>query len=353
MRTASALEIHAAYKKLAMKHHPDRHSAATEAEQAKHAEHFKTINDAASVLTDTEKRQTYDQFGLDVVSDSSASGSMDDVWEAMFMGGGRGVSPKNDVGGALFVDPCSGQFFQRSWEAEDIEKMRNEMQQGLPEVFHNGDVAASYVTSTPLPHGTWDVRLVEVDAEVRTTTVTLYAEGFKKVDSQTPPLRVERIFSLPAEADVDAVDVTIDEAGVLLLTTPRKGALPRKAIGVSANLPMSDATTIERTNSPAPNASASVDESEPMFMIGEDTTGTATAEARKPNRTARRRAKHDGLKAGFFNAKPKAARKENVQPEAKLSPPPVDHQHACMSPVSVRDGIDAAMHAQVGALQGV
>jgi len=273
------------------------------------------------------------------------------VWEAMFMGGGRGVSPKKEVGGALFVNPSSGQFFQRSWEVKDIEKMRNEMQQGLPEVFHNGDVAASYVTSTPLPHGTWYVRLVEVDAEVRTTTVTLYAEDFKKVDSQTPPLRVERIFSLPAEADVDAVDVTIDEAGVLLLTTPRKGALPREVIGVRANLPMSDATTSERASSPVPNASASVDETEPMFVIGEDTT--ATAEPRKPNRTARRRAKHDSLKAGFFNAKPNAARKKNVQPEAKLSPPPVDHQHACKSPVSVRDGIDAAMHAQVDALQGV
>jgi molecular chaperone DnaJ len=57
-KSADAQEIKKAYRKLAMKYHPDRNPGDKEAE-----EKFKEINEAYEVLSDDTKRQTYDQFG--------------------------------------------------------------------------------------------------------------------------------------------------------------------------------------------------------------------------------------------------------------------------------------------------
>jgi len=56
-REASEKEIKSAYRKLAMKYHPDR-SDASDAE-----ERFKEISEAYAVLSDQDKRKQYDQFG--------------------------------------------------------------------------------------------------------------------------------------------------------------------------------------------------------------------------------------------------------------------------------------------------
>src|ERR1700740_1217346 len=60
-RKASAKEIRAAYRKLARKYHPDLNPGDKSAE-----EKFKQIQEAYDVLSDTKKRQMYDQFGFDV-----------------------------------------------------------------------------------------------------------------------------------------------------------------------------------------------------------------------------------------------------------------------------------------------
>ena len=57
-RSASDSEIKKAYRKLAMKNHPDRNPDDPEAEAR-----FKEASEAYSVLSDAEKRQTYDRFG--------------------------------------------------------------------------------------------------------------------------------------------------------------------------------------------------------------------------------------------------------------------------------------------------
>ncbi len=57
-RNASKEEIKRAYRKLALKTHPDRNPGNTKAE-----ERFKEINEAYQVLGDTEKRARYDQLG--------------------------------------------------------------------------------------------------------------------------------------------------------------------------------------------------------------------------------------------------------------------------------------------------
>ena len=57
-RNATPEEIKKAYRKLAVKYHPDKNQGKKEAE-----EKFKQINEAYEVLSDEEKRKKYDRFG--------------------------------------------------------------------------------------------------------------------------------------------------------------------------------------------------------------------------------------------------------------------------------------------------
>jgi curved DNA-binding protein len=57
-RNASEDEIKKAYRKLALKYHPDHHPDDSESE-----EKFKEIGEAYAVLSDLEKRKEYDRFG--------------------------------------------------------------------------------------------------------------------------------------------------------------------------------------------------------------------------------------------------------------------------------------------------
>ena len=105
-KNATDAEIKAAYKKMAIKYHPDRNPGNKEAE-----EKFKEAAEAYDVLRDPEKRQRYDQFGFAGMSGQGGFGggagmSMDDIFSMMnevfgsgFGGGFGGFSGFGGFGG--------------------------------------------------------------------------------------------------------------------------------------------------------------------------------------------------------------------------------------------------------------
>ena len=90
-KNATADELKKAYRKLALKYHPDRNPDDKEAE-----EKFKEVNNAYQVLGDPEKRQRYDAMGHDAFTRGGAGGAggpgMDpmDIFSQMF-GGAAGA----------------------------------------------------------------------------------------------------------------------------------------------------------------------------------------------------------------------------------------------------------------------
>lgn len=92
-RDASAAEIKKAYRRLAMKHHPDRNPGDTKSEEL-----FKEASEAYEVLADEEKRATYDRYGHDGLKGMGGGGAggagfgdvFGDIFSDIFGGGGRG-----------------------------------------------------------------------------------------------------------------------------------------------------------------------------------------------------------------------------------------------------------------------
>lgn len=95
-REASDADLKAAFRKLAMQHHPDRNPGDDESEHK-----FKELNEAYDVLKDGDKRAAYDRFGHAAFEQGGMGGgqgfgadfahTFSDIFEDLFgMGGGRG-----------------------------------------------------------------------------------------------------------------------------------------------------------------------------------------------------------------------------------------------------------------------
>ena len=96
-KNASEDEIKKAYRKLAMKYHPDRNPDSKTAE-----EKFKEVKEAYEILSDEHKREAYDRFGHAGVDPN------------MNMGGHPGAADFADAVGDIFGDIFGGGRSQRS-----------------------------------------------------------------------------------------------------------------------------------------------------------------------------------------------------------------------------------------------
>ena len=105
-RSASDADLKAAYRKLAMQHHPDRNPGDHEC-----VHRFKELNEAYEVLKDGDKRAAYDRFGHAAFEHGSGGGhgfgsdfasTFSDIFEDLFgMGGRRGRGSGRERGADL------------------------------------------------------------------------------------------------------------------------------------------------------------------------------------------------------------------------------------------------------------
>jgi len=94
-KNATDSEIKKAYRKLAMKHHPDKGGD---------PDKFKEMTAAHTVLSDPDKRKLYDMGGEDAVENGGGGGG-DDLMDMMFGGGGRRGGNKGPKKGQDVVRP--------------------------------------------------------------------------------------------------------------------------------------------------------------------------------------------------------------------------------------------------------
>ncbi len=93
-KSATADEIKSAYRKLALKWHPDRWVNGTDAEKKTAEDHFKEAAEAYSVLSDPDKKARYDQFGFAGTENMGAGGGgftdmdLNDILRSVFGEGG-------------------------------------------------------------------------------------------------------------------------------------------------------------------------------------------------------------------------------------------------------------------------
>src|SRR5215813_14258682 len=106
-RTATDAELKAAFRRLAMQHHPDRNPGDKDCEQR-----FKELNEAYDVLKDGDKRAAYDRFGHAAFEHGMGGGShgfgadfgsaFADIFEGIFgMSAARGRSSGRERGSDL------------------------------------------------------------------------------------------------------------------------------------------------------------------------------------------------------------------------------------------------------------
>ena len=146
-KSASDEEIKRAYRKLAMKYHPDKNPNKKDAE-----ERFKEINEAYAVLSDKEKRKQYETFGKEgfhqrfTQEDIFRGFDFDDILSGLFGGRGRREFRYGGRGGSDFGDLFTGQgtyqdMSRRPQKGEDI---LYELSISLEEAVLGGEKRISY-----------------------------------------------------------------------------------------------------------------------------------------------------------------------------------------------------------------
>jgi molecular chaperone DnaJ len=125
-RGCDAAGLKAAFRKMAMEHHPDRNGGSEEAEGR-----FKEINEAYSILSDPQKRAAYDRFGHAGVNGQGGGGGgqFHDVHDIF-----------NEVFGDIFGSRGGGR--QRSGPARGAD-LRYDMEISLEQAYAGAEVEIS------------------------------------------------------------------------------------------------------------------------------------------------------------------------------------------------------------------
>lgn len=178
-READEREIKKAYKRLAMKYHPDRNQGDKESEAR-----FKEIKEAYEILTDAQKKAAYDQYGHAAFEQGGMGGA----------GGFGGGADFSDIFGDVFGDIFGGG--RRSQRASRGADLRYTMELTLEEAVRgvtkeikvptmvacdvcdgSGAKAGTKATTCPTCHGAGQVQMRQGFFAVQQTCPTCHGRG--------------------------------------------------------------------------------------------------------------------------------------------------------------------------------
>ncbi|KAB7627908.1 molecular chaperone DnaJ [Alkalilimnicola sp. S0819] len=179
-KNAADAELKKAYRRLAMKYHPDRNPGDTEAENQ-----FKEAKEAYEVLSDSQKRAAYDQFGHAGVDGMRGMG-----------GGGPGGASFSDIFSDVFGDIFGGGGGARGARVFRGADLRYTLEMSLEDAVRGKDVDIQVPTlvacsvcegsgaakgsspqTCPTCHGHGDVRIQQGFFSVQQTCPRCHGEG--------------------------------------------------------------------------------------------------------------------------------------------------------------------------------
>ena len=149
---ASADDIKGAYRKAALKWHPDRWVSGTDAEKRTAEEKFKEASEAYSVLSDPDKKAKYDQFGFAGVDGAAGQdwsqgfGNLNDILNNLFGGAFGGFGGFGGFEG--FGGFGGGQQGQRVQRGRDI---RTRVKVTLEEIANGCEKEVTIERNRPCP----------------------------------------------------------------------------------------------------------------------------------------------------------------------------------------------------------
>ncbi|MDX1736963.1 MAG: DnaJ domain-containing protein, partial [Alphaproteobacteria bacterium] len=127
-RNADAATLKSAYRKMAMKYHPDRNPDDKEAEAK-----FKEVNEAYEILKDDQKRSAYDQYGHAAFENGG-------MGNGGFGGGGAGFGGFTDIFEEMFGDFMGGggrRGGQQNMRGSDL---RYNLEISLEDAYHGRSI---------------------------------------------------------------------------------------------------------------------------------------------------------------------------------------------------------------------
>ena len=134
-RTADDKALKSAYRKLAMKFHPDKNPGCSDSEAR-----FKQINEAYACLSDPQKRAAYDRFGHAAFQQGGAGGGG-------FGGGGEGFSDIGDIFETIFGNAFGGGGGRQ--QARRGADLRYDMEVTLDEAYHGKAASITIEVAAP------------------------------------------------------------------------------------------------------------------------------------------------------------------------------------------------------------
>ncbi|MDC3181079.1 molecular chaperone DnaJ [Gammaproteobacteria bacterium] len=174
-KSSSSEEIKRAYRKQAMRHHPDRNAGNKDSEQK-----LKEINEAYAVLSDENKRSQYDNFGH-AGAEGFGQGmdfgdiNLNDIFEQFFGGGTGGAGGSRSSRGADLAVSLTLSLHEAAHGVEKEVKIRKQAE--CDDCNGSGGAKGSKPTTCPMCRGSGRVSIQQGFLSIQQTCPKCHGQG--------------------------------------------------------------------------------------------------------------------------------------------------------------------------------